>query len=128
MVRSLGAPVKSSDKREPTEAEACIPKIMSTSPTTSKAIPTTLCLPLLLLWWCWRPLRPCRTKHTRLHRQRQSAPGGARAHPLGFFQCALKGASDYGLQMGGNGTPQQSAEHGDVRGHVYNPRVDLHRA
>jgi len=29
--------------------------------------------------------------------------------------------------MGGNGTPQQSAEHGDVRGHVYNLRVNLHR-
>src|SRR5262244_3684993 len=29
--------------------------------------------------------------------------------------------------MGGNGTPQQSAEHRDVRGHVNNLRVDLHR-
>ena len=46
MVRSLGAPVNSSDKREPTEAEACIPKMISTTPTTSKAIPTTLCMPL----------------------------------------------------------------------------------
>jgi hypothetical protein len=46
MVRSLGVPVKSSDKREPKEAEACIPKMMSTTPTTSKAIPTTLCIPL----------------------------------------------------------------------------------
>src|SRR5437870_12722309 len=46
MVRSLGAPVNSADKREPTEAEACIPKMISTTPTTSKAIPTTLCMPL----------------------------------------------------------------------------------
>ena len=46
MVRSLGAPVKSSDKREPTEAEACIPKMISTTPTTSKAIPMMLCMPL----------------------------------------------------------------------------------
>src|SRR5712691_3758327 len=44
-VRSLGAPVKSSDKREPNEAEACIPKMISTTPTTNKAIPTTLCIP-----------------------------------------------------------------------------------
>src|SRR6266498_4382855 len=48
MVRSLGAPVKSSDKREPNEDEACIPKMISTTPTTSKAIPTTLCISLLL--------------------------------------------------------------------------------
>jgi hypothetical protein len=40
MVRSLGAPVKSSDKREPNEAEACMPKMISTTPTTSNAIPT----------------------------------------------------------------------------------------
>jgi hypothetical protein len=46
MVRSLGAPVKSSDKREPTEAEACIPKMISTTPTTSKAIPMMRCMPL----------------------------------------------------------------------------------
>ena len=46
MVRSLGVPVKSSDKRDPKEAEACIPKMMSTTPTTSKAIPITLCIPL----------------------------------------------------------------------------------
>src|SRR4029450_1325113 len=46
IVRSLGAPVKSSDKREPTEAEACIPKMISTTPTTSKAMPMTLCIPL----------------------------------------------------------------------------------
>ena len=45
-VRSLGAPVKSADKREPTEAKACIPNMISTAPTTSNAIPTTLCLPL----------------------------------------------------------------------------------
>ena len=29
MVRSLGAPVKSLDKREPNEAEACMPKMIS---------------------------------------------------------------------------------------------------
>src|SRR6266571_2142714 len=46
IVRSLGAPVKSSDKREPNEAEACIPKMINTTPTTSKAIPTTRCIPL----------------------------------------------------------------------------------
>ena len=45
MVRSLGVPVKSSDKREPKEAEACNPKMISTTQTTSKAIPTTLCIP-----------------------------------------------------------------------------------
>jgi hypothetical protein len=33
MVRSLGVPVKSSDKREPTEVEACIPKMINTPPT-----------------------------------------------------------------------------------------------
>ena len=41
MVRSLGAPVKSSDKREPNEADAFIPKMISTTPTTRKATPTT---------------------------------------------------------------------------------------
>src|SRR4029453_6782278 len=46
IVRSLGAPVKSADKREPTEAEACIPKMISTTPTTSKAMPMTLGIPL----------------------------------------------------------------------------------
>jgi hypothetical protein len=46
MVRSLGAPVKSLDKREPNEAEACMSKMISTTPTTSKAIPMTLCIPL----------------------------------------------------------------------------------
>ena len=46
MVRSLGVPVKSSDKREPKEAEACLPKIIGTTPTTSKAIPMMLCIPL----------------------------------------------------------------------------------
>jgi hypothetical protein len=45
-VRSLGVPVKSSDKREPNEAEACIPKVINTPLTTSKAIPMTLCIPL----------------------------------------------------------------------------------
>jgi hypothetical protein len=46
MVWSLGVPVKNADKREPTEAEACIPKMISTTPTISNAIPTTLCIPL----------------------------------------------------------------------------------
>jgi hypothetical protein len=45
MVRSLGAPVKISDKRKPKEAEACIPKMISATPITNKAIPTTLCTP-----------------------------------------------------------------------------------
>jgi hypothetical protein len=38
MVRSLGVPVKSSDKREPNEADAFIPKTMHPTLTTSKAI------------------------------------------------------------------------------------------
>jgi hypothetical protein len=46
MVRSLGIPAKSSEKRELTEAAACIPNIISPTPTTRKAIPTTFCMHL----------------------------------------------------------------------------------
>jgi hypothetical protein len=42
MVRSLGVPAKSAEKREPTEAGACLQNLISPTPTTRKAIPTTL--------------------------------------------------------------------------------------
>jgi hypothetical protein len=41
LVRSLGAPVKSWDRREPREADACMPKTMSTTPTTSREFRNT---------------------------------------------------------------------------------------
>ena len=39
MVRSLGVPVKRFEKREPTEAAAYIPNLISSTLTTRKAIP-----------------------------------------------------------------------------------------
>jgi hypothetical protein len=42
MVRSLGVPVKRSEKREPTVAEACLPNLISPTPTTREATPTAL--------------------------------------------------------------------------------------
>jgi hypothetical protein len=57
------------------------------------------------------PLRPsrCLSHGVVRHEERQRDPGGVRAHPLSFAgvrgQFALKGASDHGHQMGGDGAP-----------------------
>jgi hypothetical protein len=51
---SLGVPVNNCDRREPSDSAAFIPKIMSTKPATSKAIPVALFM--MFPFYCGHPL------------------------------------------------------------------------